>query len=349
MKKRLFYIFILICQVAFSQDYSDFSKGYEYYLAGDFDNAIKYFNKSIDENPKHGDSYYFKALLLARTSSFDDALILFNKAIELNPDDGAYYGDRGILFANMGNADQALQDFIFAAKHDSLNPARHFNIAAFYLNQGDCEKAIPFLSKCLKVDNNHLKARFKRAICYIQILNTDLAIEDFSFIINNYENQSTSLNPYDFDELLGVAYYFRGGIYGEQKKYKNCVSDLKNAIKYNDTDAEIFNSLGYYMIFTNEIENGIKYLDKSIEMSPAVNNYNSRSFAYYKLGEYKKAEKDAIAAMNLDKENPETYYNLALIYCSTNKNKEACKMKKKAIALDLEKAKDIKIVNCDND
>jgi tetratricopeptide (TPR) repeat protein len=347
MNKYLLLLHIfLVCHLAYGQENKNFSRAYQYYLAGDFKMAIEYFDKSIKENPGHGDSYYFKGLLLARLGDLNKALPLFKKAIEINPSDGAYYGDRGIVFAQLGKDKDALNDFKFAAKYDSLNPARHFNLAAYYLNQGNCESAIKYLNNCLKIDSNHLKARFKRAVCFIQINQRNKAIADFTYVIQNFENQSTLLNTFDYNELLGTAYNMRGGIYGEAGEYEKCVADLKKSIVYKNNDPEIYNSLGYYMIFTDEIKNSIKFLDKSIELRQAPGNYNSRAFAYYKLGKLELAEKDALKAKELNKSYPESYYNLAIIYNSMGRFTESCDAKKTAESLGLKKAKDLEIKGC---
>ncbi len=308
--------------------------------------AIKYFDNSIKENPAHGDSYYFKGLVLARLGKLTEALPLFKKAIEINPSDGAYYGDRGIVFAQLGRDKNALNDFEFAAKYDSLNPARYFNLAAYYLNHNNCEFAIKYLNNCLKVDSNHLKARFKRAVCFIMTNKTNEAVADLTYIIHHFEDQGSALNPLDYNELLGTTYYMRGGIYGEAREYVKCIADLRKSIAYITDDPEIYNSLGYYMIFTDEIKNSIAFLDKSIEMRSAPNNYNSRAYAYYKLGKLKLAEKDALKAKELNKSYPESYYNLALIYDSMGRYTESCTSKKTAEKLGLKKAKDLEIKGC---
>jgi len=347
MKKYLLIsILSLVYQWAQSQENKSFAKGYESYLSGDFTTATQYFDAAIKEDPKLGDAWYFKGLVLARQGQFTQALPLFNQAININQLDGAYYGDRGIVFAHLGRDREALKDFEFAAKYDSLNPARHFNLAAYYLNQGNCATAIKYLNNCLEVDPNHLTARFKRAICFIKTNTREKAIADLSYVIDNFVDQSTSLNPSDYKYLLGSTYLMRGGIYGEAGEYSKAVEDLKKATSYITDDAEIYNSLGYYMIFTKEIEGSIKFLDKSIELEPTYRNYNSRAFAYYRMGKLELAEKDALEAKNLNTSNPESYYNLALIYKQMGRSSESCAAKQSAEKLGLEKKKLFEIGTC---
>jgi len=314
--------------------------------SGDFSTATQYFEAAIKEDPKMGDAYYFKGLVLARQGQFTQALPLFNKAININQLDGAYYGDRGVVYAQLGRNKEALKDFEFAAKYDSLNPARHFNLAAYYLNQGNCATAIKYLNNCLEVDPDHLTARFKRAICFIKMNTREKAIADLSYVINNFVDQSTSLNPTDDKFLLGSAYLMRGGIYGEAGEFSKSVYDLKKAASYISDDAEIYNSLGYYMIFTSEIRSSIEFLDKSIEMEPTYRNYNSRAFAYYKMGKLELAEKDALQSKSLNSSNPESYYNLALIYKQMGRSSESCAAKKTAEKLGLERKKVLEIGEC---
>jgi len=346
MKKCILIALIFVCQFSYSQENKNFAKGYEYYQAGDFKMALEYFDKSVKESSACGDCYCFNALLLARQGNINDALPLFNKAIELSPVEGAYYGDRGIVLAQLGKSKEALHDFEFAAKYDSLNPARHFNLAAYYLNQGNCQMALKYLDNCLKVDPNHLQARFKRAICFIQANRRDDAIADFTYFIEHFTDQSTALNPGDYYNLLGTIYYMRGGVYGEAGQYDKAVADLKQSIKYKQDDPDFYNNLGYYLIFTKDVQNSIQYLDQAIKMNASTQNYNSRAFAYFKLGKLKLAEADALKAKSLDVDYPESYYNLALIYNGMGNPEAACTSKKNAEKLGSTKAKELKIKGC---
>jgi tetratricopeptide (TPR) repeat protein len=138
----------------------------------------------------------------------------------------------------------------------------------------------------------------------------------------------------------------RGGIYGEQREYSKCVADLKKAISYITDDAELFNSLGYYMVLGNDSKNSLEFLDKSIALEPNPRNYNSRAFAHYKLGMLQDAEKDALKAKSLNASYPESYYNLALIYQQMGHLQESCAAKKTAEKLGSEKAKVLEIAGC---
>jgi tetratricopeptide (TPR) repeat protein len=349
MKRSLgLIVFTVITQLIIGQSkYVDFDQGYQFYLEGSYPQALTAFDKSISTYPEHSDSHYFKALIQARMGDYNNALIGFNKAIELSPKDGAYYGDRGVLYAMQSKMDLAIEDFKYAAKYDSLNPARHFNLAIYYFENNDCEEAILHFNNCLLVDSNHLKARFQKAICNIRLQNFEGAIEDLSYLINNFEDQSTVLNPFDYNNLLSVAYSFRGGIYGEQKEYEKSVSDYKHALKYDKNNSEIYNNLGYYILFTDEKSKSIEYLDKSIELDKNIKNLNSRSFAYYKLGNYEKAEIDAKSAIAIDDKYYESFYNLALIYNALKEIKKACDMKNKAIEFGFDNNDKLDKITCD--
>ena len=91
MKKYLLFTCIsLVCHLVYSQENKSFAKGYESYLSGDFATATQYYDVAIKEDPKLGDAWYFKGLVLARQGQFTQALPLFNKAIDINHLDGAY-------------------------------------------------------------------------------------------------------------------------------------------------------------------------------------------------------------------------------------------------------------------
>jgi tetratricopeptide (TPR) repeat protein len=87
-------------------------KGDSYFYLGDFDKAIKYYNKGIElkpENPEawvmKGDAYYF-------LGDCDEAIKTYDKALELEPDNKIVEVTlflKGISYACLEDHDEALK------------------------------------------------------------------------------------------------------------------------------------------------------------------------------------------------------------------------------------------------
>ncbi|MFH0976589.1 MAG: tetratricopeptide repeat protein [Spirochaetota bacterium] len=65
--------------------------GYLYSLANNFEDAAKYIDTAIKQEPNNPKPYFFKGLALSRHNNFPEAEKLFKKAIELKQDDDTYY------------------------------------------------------------------------------------------------------------------------------------------------------------------------------------------------------------------------------------------------------------------
>ena len=74
-----------------------------------------------------------------------------------------------------------------------------------------------------------------------------------------------------------------------------------------------------------------EYFLKAISINPSVIHYGNLSVVYAKMGDLDKAEDVLIKALALSKDNPNTYYNLALVYKYKGDKKKSLEMKEKYI------------------
>ena len=63
----------------------NFNEGTKLLEQGNFEEAIKYFERAIEQNPTMSESYYNKAYALQNLYKFDEALEQYEKAIVYNP------------------------------------------------------------------------------------------------------------------------------------------------------------------------------------------------------------------------------------------------------------------------
>ena len=139
-----------------------FQQGQEYYLAGQFDQAIQVYQRVVELDPNHqsayvnlGDSYYQK-------SQLDQAIEAYQKAIDLDPDDAdvAYNMGAALLQQAVGSGQfdqEALQKAIDQITHATeLNPQLphpYYGLGEAYNLLGDTEQAIQNFERFLELDN----------------------------------------------------------------------------------------------------------------------------------------------------------------------------------------------------
>ena len=105
-------------------------EGYRHHMAGEIDQAIRLYKRSIAAHPTP-EAYTFLGWSYSSLGRVDDAIAQCKKAIGLDPDFGNPYNDIGSYLIQMGKLDEALA-WLEQAKQAGRYEARHFP----YLNAG---------------------------------------------------------------------------------------------------------------------------------------------------------------------------------------------------------------------
>jgi tetratricopeptide (TPR) repeat protein len=114
--------------------FTDYDQAKSLSDAGQYQQAIVVYSRSINLDPYNADAYLGRGLAYENLGEYDKALSDYSQVITLKPKDPQAYFVRGLLYDLMGKTDQAIQDYSTAI---SLKP----NNADFYYYRGmDWEK-----------------------------------------------------------------------------------------------------------------------------------------------------------------------------------------------------------------
>ena len=196
----------------------------EPYDKGNYDRAIKDYNKAIQLNPKAPEPYTNRGIAYSNKDEHDRAIEDFNKAIALKHNYAEAYSNRGGAYRSKGEYDQAIIDCTRAIELEPWNPAPYNNRGAAYRNKGEFDRAINDYNKAIELKPNYFLAYHNRAIAYYQQREFDRAIKDYSKVIE--------LNP-----ALAVAYNNRGVAYYKNGEYNRAIEDYDVAIKRDYVNA----------------------------------------------------------------------------------------------------------------
>ena len=90
--------------------------GNTYYGLGDYQQAIKDFDRAIELDPKLADAYWGRGKTCHGFGDYRQAIKDFDRAIELDPKLAEAYRDRGKTYNELGGYQQAIEDWKKAAK-----------------------------------------------------------------------------------------------------------------------------------------------------------------------------------------------------------------------------------------
>ena len=160
------------------------------------------------------------------------------------------------------------------------------------------EEALNYItSKFNKIDNPNNKFTFDIANFYKNSKEYEKAIEYYSLIINNLE---------DDNEVKADLLYRRGGSYERLKDYERADNDLQNSLLINPDDAYVLNYLAYSWLERGyKINESIKMLEKAYEQEnndPYI--IDSIGWAYYLVEDYIKAQQFLNRAVQLMPDDP---------------------------------------------
>ena len=105
-----------------AEDY--YLEGKDYYINGNYDQAIESFTKAIKLNNNLADAYLSRghAYAVKPNPDLNQAISDFDHAIKINPLEDSAFTGRGLAYARQGKLDLAIADFNQAIKLNPQNP-----------------------------------------------------------------------------------------------------------------------------------------------------------------------------------------------------------------------------------
>jgi tetratricopeptide (TPR) repeat protein len=106
------------------------SKGQKFYKAGNYDEAITYFNSGIELDDKNYKGYFSRGLCYKAQGRLKEALVDYNMAIELSPesDKKTLFYTRGQIKYELGMDNDACQDMAESVRRGSPDAVQFSNM-----------------------------------------------------------------------------------------------------------------------------------------------------------------------------------------------------------------------------
>lgn len=194
-------------------DIANYTKGEILLTRKDYNGAIALFNKAIEINKSHFQSYVGKSKAYNLLGDTKEAYRILDNAIQEFPSSSELFLARGILNNNKEKYSKALLDFDNALKLNNTNSfGIYFNRGIAYSSLEEYDSALADFTKASELEPTNANAFYSRGLANYQLSNYEASVKDFI--------RADELNPNN-----AVTYYNLGMTY-----YK--LEDIENACLY---------------------------------------------------------------------------------------------------------------------
>lgn len=143
-----------------------FDAGAAYERKGDYEQAEKYFDKSLELSPNSAEALNYLGYMLAdRNVKLDKARLLIEKAVKMKPESAAYMDSLGWVLYRLKKPQEALERIQEAIKlSEEVDPTIYDHLGDIYAALNEKDKAVDAWRKSLAVEpNDEIKKKVERS------------------------------------------------------------------------------------------------------------------------------------------------------------------------------------------
>ena len=196
-KRMLVCLFLLLTQLSITQKIGDklYEKGLTELEAGNFDKAVKNFNKSIQKNDNFVDAYFKRALSYTYLKKYEEAINDYSTVIELSPNDEVSFFNRSRIFTVMKDYEKALSDVNSAINIDKEFIEVYYQKASIMLKMRNLDGAISTYTNLIEILPDDPRAYYNRGLLKYRNGDKKGACQDAT--LSKSKNTACALNLYD--------------------------------------------------------------------------------------------------------------------------------------------------------
>ena len=188
-------------------------EGYKFSYTEKYKEADSYFDKAIEINPRHADSFTGKAICFLYSKNLDKALEFARKAVELSPYDETASVNLGYIYIEMGMINKAIIECKRFIAVDPKSYYSYYNLGCAYVTQNRIQEAIPLFLQVTKINPQFVFAHNNQGWCLWYTGKYGEALEAFE--------RAVQIDPKFVDALfnLGVTYEAIGRYRDAKEKF----------------------------------------------------------------------------------------------------------------------------------
>jgi len=257
-----------------------------YYEKGDFNKALEFYREVLKKRPKKYAALLNVGNIFRRRKDYERAIDFYTRAIESKPDVPDAYVNLGGVYQELGRPEDAAQYYGKALELRRENFEALYHYAQLSASLGRHKEALKKAKKALSLKPDHSEARLLAARCYINLSQYNKAIKELEQLLER--------NPEN------TAAHFTLGL--------------------------VYQKLGF-------LDLAVKYYERAIEIDEHnVEAFANLAFVFKKKKMHMSAHRIYEKGLKLNKDSPTLLYGLATLLAEENKFEEALSALDRALA-----------------
>lgn len=183
---------------------------------------------TLARNPESWLANYNLGTILGGAGRADEAILYFQKTIEIHPQFTAAHYNLGCMFLYKGQLDAAMEEFHKILQEDPRYALAWFKLGVALAHKGQLQEAIPDLQKALEISPDCVDAHRSLAQVWYQQGHFDDAITQFEQTINLQANNA------DDYVYLGNAFLQKGKTDEALASFQRALVLKPDALAYNN-------------------------------------------------------------------------------------------------------------------
>jgi serine/threonine protein kinase len=268
-------------------------KGLALHNTGKYKEAIKCYDIALRLEPFYILAWRSKGMTLHKLGKYNEAIKCYDRATELDPEDARAWNNKGVLLNAIKKYDKAIVCYDIAL---NIEPA-YFNawnnkgIALF--NICELEKAVICFYKSLEINPSFSDARQNLKSCMKHVY-ISLDFTEICYRLYEKGKYEEALEYYETDLNLNKGmtfnWYGKGSVLFALKRYDEAIKCYLNSLELNYEDKKSLLELGLCYTRKELYEEAIICYDNALNIDREdVYTLNNKGFALYRLGRYDEA------------------------------------------------------------
>ncbi|MCC3593203.1 tetratricopeptide repeat protein [Microcoleus sp. PH2017_28_MFU_U_A] len=305
--------------------------GNEQYMKGDFEGALKSYDKALEIKPDYYKAWNGRGIALGNLGRPEDAIASYDKALEIKPDDDTTWYNQGLTLDKLGRLEEAIASYDKALE---LKPDFHkawHHRGGTLGDLGRLEDAIASYDRALEFKPDYHISWYNRGVVLYDlgrledaITSCDKALQiksDYHFAWGTRGNALGKLGRLEdatasYDKALEfkldfhVAWYNRGIALRNLGLLEDAIASYDKALEIKPDDDAAWSNRGRTLNDLGLLEDAIASYDKALKIKPDDDAaWNNRGSALHNLGFLEEAIASYDKALEFKQDFHQAWYN----------------------------------------